>query len=391
MLLLFLSSSTSLVAARDLPCDGGSGEDLVGRLSSPCDIELAAAPSNSMAKVCVSSLNTTSLAAHGRGRPVRLEIFYGAALLQTGLGIVQNGLGIAVAQIKSLHAAGLLCSGGACDNRVHAFLSHVPHSPLLKASSTNGTRPVVMKNAPTAKEALRQLRTLLDALSGGSATLNVSYHNEWEYPALRALWEMASSLTRLDKRKGEGEVLFCYFHNKGASHLPDAQAATLNAAFRKNGNGHGIGRRTLPELALFREVVAPWQAIVTLFSVLGSRVQHLGIAPSLRGFEWFNFWWARPQYIVSRKPPIKPIGDFPDRHYYEGWLAESLRGREDKNNAVLSSSSSSSLGRVGGGCGVSYSLATCQIGSCGQAKWAESKLRSARKKLFLEFTRREGA
>lgn len=68
------------------------------------------------------------------------------------------------------------------------------------------------------------------------------------------------------------ESLYLYLHNKGLTR-------------RKVPGAH----RTRSELALFREVVAPWREVVSLFSHYGSVVQHMGLGPHKGGWEWWIF------------------------------------------------------------------------------------------------------
>jgi len=143
----------------------------------------------------------------------------------------------------------------------------------------------------------------------------------------------------------------------------------------------GFGRRSLYEMAAFHEVVSPWRSVVLVFDQLGDKVQHAGLAPATGGFEWFNFFWARPAYLASRKAPKRPHSGL-DRHYYESWLGK----------APLNMSSSSSLaGSEGagqqGGCALAYSLSECAVGVCGQARWAESRMKHARKTVDTDMRR----
>ena len=277
-------------------------------------------------------------------------IFYGATII--GYPFITHGYGIAYAQLQSLASVGLLHTGN-----VHIFISHAPESPMVaRTNVSNETQGM------TPSKAIRELRNLSYCLSNGTAKFTFSGHkNEYEYPALNALYSYSLSANE------SGIAL--YFHNKGASHISDRSGASLMSSFRKNLIHHGFGRRTLSEMTLFREVVSSWRQIVLLFNTY-SEIKHLGIAPASRGFQWFNFWWSRLGYIATRRQPRKP--EEVDRHYYEGWLAE----RDTRTKAGV------------GGCSVSYSLAQCAPAVCGQAKWAEASLRRLRKKMFFQLTSR---
>merc|ERR1712008_628529 len=80
--------------------------------------------------------------------------------------------------------------------------------------------------------------------------------------------------------------LFLYFHSKGTSHIEHKVTGT---------------HRTIEEMSLFREVVAPWRSVVKIFHAHGQKVQQLGLSPSTTGWEWFNFFWARGRFIAGRE------------------------------------------------------------------------------------------
>ena len=65
-----------------------------------------------------------------------------------------------------------------------------------------------------------------------------------------------------------------------------------------------------------------WPALHGLWAALfwaHPEEAHAGIAPASGGHEWYNFWWARPEYVAQLDEPKKPLEGI-ERHYYEWWL-----------------------------------------------------------------------
>ena len=180
--------------------------------------------------------------------------------------------------------------------------------------------------------------------------------NLHEWPALHRLWRLACK---------SPNHLFLYFHNKGATHdlYPDT-------------------RRTLSEMALFKEVVASWRSVRSLFALLLPRVQHAGIAPSVGGFEWFNFFWVMGSHASKTVQPIVNTR----RHYYENWLAleasasqcslanETHSSSIFRSMCLLTAQEVDAMEKVGmlrpRGCETSLNLYDCNVGSCGDSRWA---------------------
>jgi len=195
--------------------------------------------------------------------------------------------GIAVAQLESLHVVGLLCPGCA---KVHIVLTHVPTSPLISnvdpaesdkiATINNRNNESANKNMErfhkkpsvgkqlSGRDAVHALRALIMRLSSGEATVRVLWENNWEWPALADAHTMAQQqlqelqqqqemqpTTKLSRSGINVAPLFLYFHNKGASHVPDATGAATTSQFRTMDTlGGGWGRRSLAEMAAFHEV-----------------------------------------------------------------------------------------------------------------------------------------
>jgi len=123
-------------------------------------------------------------------------------------------------------------------------------------------------------------------------------------PSVATLWTLACR---------NPDRLFLYFHSKGSSYT----------AAQKYPGTH----RTLQEMSLFREVVAPWHSVATLFHAHGKAIQQLGLSAASAGWQWFNFFWARGRFITGREEPKTPRDALqtphPDRHYYESWLGQA--------------------------------------------------------------------
>jgi hypothetical protein len=114
-------------------------------------------------------------------------------------------------------------------------------------------------------------------------------------------------------------------------------------------------------------------------------------------------------------PPAPPLRGL-DRHYYESWLGRALNhtalmnaagttvnpadggetlakghkrraARSEDKAEILDAKSRQAMVSTSsdGGCAVAYSLADCQVGSCGTAKWAEARLTRAKKRLDAAF------
>ncbi len=63
-----------------------------------------------------------------------------------------------------------------------------------------------------------------------------------------------------------------------------------------------------------------WKKTISIFKN-NSNIHKIGLLPSNTGFIWYNFWWARGDYIAKLENPI--ISE--DRYYYEVWLSENKK------------------------------------------------------------------
>ena len=60
-------------------------------------------------------------------------------------------------------------------------------------------------------------------------------------------------------------------------------------------------------------------------------IDKIGLYPSDKGFIWFNFWWARGDYINKLEEPI--ISE--DRYYYEVWLNKFKKIECDNSYSII--------------------------------------------------------
>lgn len=132
---------------------------------------------------------------------------------------------------------------------------------------------------------------------------NIIIHaeNKYEYPALHFIW-------MLSRQKNSYQYMI-YMHTKGMSYAKK--------------------RRNKTEEILTHYTLKFWRDYLTIFDE-HDQVNKIGILPGegsgfgdeqqkyihLKGWVWFNFWWARKSYIATLPEPIETS----DRYYYEYWL-----------------------------------------------------------------------
>jgi len=122
-------------------------------------------------------------------------------------------------------------------------------------------------------------------------TTNISFsietENYYEYHGIKKVYDLAC----LNKDK-----LFIYFHSKGMVY-------------------HNSVARNSYEMILTKYTFYNWNDILNVFKN-NKNIEKAGLFPSTDGFVWFNFWWARGDYISKLDKPIINT----DRYYYESWL-----------------------------------------------------------------------
>jgi hypothetical protein len=302
------------------------------------DVQIPSQSHNTMAVSCLKNLTKYGPSSCQKMKAVasRITLVLGVVLVGEP---VAHGYSIATSQLQSLSVVGLLCKGCA---KVHVTITHTKTSPIIipdsqfstsilsednnsnnnnnnneEGNHDNNLKTTMMTTLKSGKEAIASLVDLLDKLSGGEATHRLIEGNQWEYPGILDIHKLAQTEMDLkwnDKNDEEEEKkkkkfninvktrphqcgainhlsnnrlepIYLYFHNKGSSHISDGSISNdlkvVKSRFKDFDNLQGgFGRRTLYEMALFHEVVAPWKEILILFDMFGDKVQHSGIAPA---------------------------------------------------------------------------------------------------------------
>jgi len=118
--------------------------------------------------------------------------------------------------------------------------------------------------------------------------VSIEHKNHYEYYGIKKVYDLACQ----DKNS-----IFIYFHSKGM-------------VFNNSNDG-----RSDTEIKLTRHTLCNWENVLYVFETQ-KNISKAGLFPGHGGFVWFNFWWARGNYIASQSEPI--ITD--NRYYYEHWL-----------------------------------------------------------------------
>jgi hypothetical protein len=122
--------------------------------------------------------------------------------------------------------------------------------------------------------------------------------NKFEYWGIARVWQLAQDRPQYN--------YFSYFHTKGMSY-PEAGRVKI-------------------EQALTYYTFKDWRFFIKLFEQQAS-MNKIGLFPALKvnkkgkvrgGWIWYNFWWARADYLRALEPP-----QFAPKHryYYEEWLS----------------------------------------------------------------------
>jgi hypothetical protein len=94
-------------------------------------------------------------------------------------------------------------------------------------------------------------------------------------------------------------------------------------------HGEDKSRNEIEE-KLTKNTIKDWQHTISIFKN-NSNIHKLGLYPSDRGFVWFNFWWARGEYINRLEEPI--ITE--DRYYYDIWLSKIKKVECHNSHSIL--------------------------------------------------------
>lgn len=297
---------------------------------SPCnysqDVCFAADPSHSGTRFCSNGIPGHNTSINGGN----ITIVYGVTFIGH---VDQKQMGLVSSQLESLQMAGLLNEPSV---DVHIVVSHArglqPSDNITKIDDPWGVlKGKVTQMAPR-------------------ASMHFSRSNLFEYPAVHFLWAQACR---------NPESIYLYFHNKGATRTKHVWSNGIRS------------NRTLDEMILFQNVIAPWRDVTFLFSYHGEALQHMGIAPADAGWEWFNFFWARGSYLSRRVEPIFTSR----RHYYEVWLARAAV-HQDECSTLHNRTAEDQDMKIDGGCSVAYSLSSCKIANCTDANGANGTLQA---------------
>lgn len=134
-----------------------------------------------------------------------------------------------------------------------------------------------------------------------SAIISTSFVNQFEYPAFKLTHDLA---------KQYPESTFLYFHSKGMT--------------------HNLHSRSLEERLLLTKTFENWRKNIQLLNK--ENKQKAGLFPSEEGWVWYNFWYAKGEYLAKCDEP--KITD--DRYYYEAWLGRANPEKTVPNNDCLS-------------------------------------------------------
>jgi hypothetical protein len=121
-----------------------------------------------------------------------------------------------------------------------------------------------------------------------SAIVSTSFVNQFEYPAIKLVHDLAMQYP---------ESTFLYFHSKGMT--------------------HNLHSRSLQEMLLFTKTFENWRKNIQLLNK--ENKQKAGLFSSKEGWIWYNFWYAKGEYLAKCSEP--EISD--SRYYYEAWLGSA--------------------------------------------------------------------
>lgn len=124
-------------------------------------------------------------------------------------------------------------------------------------------------------------------------SLTTTLKNNFEYEGIKKLYLLAND---------EPNKLYIYMHTKGM----------FNNIYNKN-------IRIPEEILLTRNLLNNWKEIKKIFKN-DKYIVRAGLAPAQGGWVWFNFFWARGDYLrTCEEPKISSV-----RYYYESWLTTSI-------------------------------------------------------------------
>lgn len=148
----------------------------------------------------------------------------------------------------------------------------------------------------------------------------IEFHteNKFEYWGMLLIWKLA--------QESRHYQYLVYFHTKGMT--------------------HSERERIKIEEILTHYIFHDWKFFIQIFQE-NSKINKLGLFPAWKvnnqdeivrgGWVWYNFWWARADYIrILEQPKIDPK----HRYYYEEWLSYL---KSDNNSKFYDSFSTYSM------------------------------------------------
>ncbi|MFZ1386291.1 MAG: hypothetical protein WBP46_00780 [Thiolinea sp.] len=138
----------------------------------------------------------------------------------------------------------------------------------------------------------------------------IEFHreNKFEYWGMFFIWKLVHSSSQYQ--------YIVYFHTKGMTHTESSRVKT--------------------EKLLTGSLFKDWKLFISLFKK-NNKINKIGLFPAWKvndqgeivrgGWIWYNFWWARADYIKAlEQPKIDPK----HRFYYEEWLSYPVPDTKNK-------------------------------------------------------------
>ena len=141
-------------------------------------------------------------------------------------------------------------------------------------------------------ELLQECKEIVDEMCNKlDYSVNLETINNYEYPGIKKIYDIS---------KENPDSICLYMHSKQLGH----------SNVMENHRGH-------TEMVCTQNTINNWRKIMDWFESY-PEINKICLFPSNEGFSWFNFWWARTNYITNcNEPTIEE-----DRYYYERWLGE---------------------------------------------------------------------
>ena len=141
------------------------------------------------------------------------------------------------------------------------------------------------------KEAeIKQVEILISGMVQKQVDYTHIFTNEFEFPAIEKISQLAKEFP---------EKIYIYLHTKGMFfNHPHTWRSVMNRKLTMN---------------LFLD----WDNTLSIFKRCPN-IKKAGLFPSLGGWIWFNFWWARGEYLAN----CKPLEKNDDRFSCELWLGD---------------------------------------------------------------------